>query len=302
MCRNASVSIHYTMSISRQNLSIVIVTLKSEKVINQCIESIEGDLPIIVVENSTNSDFKKYLEEKYKNVKCILSGENLGMGSANNIGIKLATTNYVYILNPDTTLEKNTLNEIFLVSEKLEDFSILSPICSDKSFPNYGISNKQYLLENDLPFKVDYVDGFSMLLNKSKFKNDIFFDENFFMYLENNDLCKKVIDDDGSIYIIPTAKVNHAGGKTVDQKFHEEIELSRNWHWIWSKFYYNKKNFGFFYAIKSCGGTYVSSLLKFIFYLILGNSYKRKINFNRASGFYNALLGKASWYRPNIKD
>ena len=51
------------MSISRQNLSIVIVTLKSEKVINQCIESIGSDIPIIVVENSLNSTFKNNLEK-----------------------------------------------------------------------------------------------------------------------------------------------------------------------------------------------------------------------------------------------
>ena len=156
--------------------------------------------------------------------------------------------------------------------------------------------------EKNIPFTVDYVDGFSMLLNKSKFKNDNYFDENFFMYLENNDLCKKVINEGGNIFIIPSAKINHEGGKTVDKKFYKELELSRNWHWIWSKFYFNKKNFGFSKAIRVCIGTYFSSLLKFAFYFIICNSYKKKINFNRASGFYNALLGKASWYRPNIKD
>ena len=291
------------MSISRQNLSIVIVTLKSEKVINQCIESIGNELPIIVVENSTDSVFKNYLEKTFKNVKCVLSGDNLGMGSANNIGIKLATTDYVYILNPDTTLEPNTLDELFLASKKLNDFSIISPICSDRNFPNYKILNKKEILTDDnMPFAVDYVDGFSMLLNKNKFKNDSYFDENFFMYLENNDLCKKVTDEGGSIFIVPSSKINHSGGKTVDQKFYKELELSRNWHWTWSKFYFNKKNFGFIKAIMACIDTYFSSILKFVFYFIIGNSYKKKINFNRASGFYNALLGKPSWYRPNIKD
>jgi len=291
------------MSISRQNLSIVIVTLKSEKVINQCIESIGNELPIIVVENSTDSVFKNYLEKTFKNVKCVLSGDNLGMGSANNIGIKLATTDYVYILNPDTTLEPNTLDELFLASRKLNDFSIISPICSDRNFPNYKILNKKGILTDDnMPFAVDYVDGFSMLLNKNKFKNGSYFDENFFMYLENNDLCKKVTNEGGGIFIVPSSKINHSGGKTVDQKFYKELELSRNWHWTWSKFYFNKKNFGFLKAIMACIDTYLSSILKFVFYFIIGNSYKKKINFNRASGFYNALLGKPSWYRPNIKD
>ena len=76
MIRKTSISIHYTMSISGQNLTIVIVTLKSEKVIHNCIKSINKNLPIIVVENSNNIEFKTNLEKTYANVKCILSDNN----------------------------------------------------------------------------------------------------------------------------------------------------------------------------------------------------------------------------------
>ena len=160
------------MSISRQNLSVVIVTLKSKNIIHQCIKSINQNVPIIVVENSNNQKFKDELELKYENLKCILSGSNLGMGVANNIGIKFAKTNYVYILNPDTRLEENTLDEIFSISKKLSEFTILSPINTDLNFPNYKGHEKNEDIY--LPFKVDYVDGFSMLLNKNKFSNNIY--------------------------------------------------------------------------------------------------------------------------------
>ena len=162
------------MSISRQNLSIVIVTLKSEKVIYKCIDSINQDIPIIVVENSNNQKFKQDLESKYKNLKCILSGSNLGMGAGNNIGIKAANTDYIFILNPDVTLEKDTLDRIFEASKKVSEFSILSPINSDKKFPNF--INKKDIKNQTDPFEVDYIDGFSMLLNKNKFKDGNFFD------------------------------------------------------------------------------------------------------------------------------
>ena len=291
------------MSISGQNLSIVIVTLKSEKVIHQCIKSINKNIPIIVIENSDNSEFKANLEANYINVKCILSKENLGMGAGNNIGIKSAETDYVFIINPDVTLENNTLDELFLASKFLSDFSIISPISSNIDFPNYGKLKKEKIFnEENKPFKVDYVDGYAMLFNKKKFKDNFYFDENFFLYMENNDLCMRVINDGGSIFVVPKAKINHTGANTVDSRFIEEIEFSRNWHWIWSKFYFNKKHFGFFRAIKVCLSTYFTSLLKFSFYLIIKNSFKKKIYFNRASGFYNALLGRASWYRPNLKD
>ena len=286
------------MSISRQNLSIVIVTLKSEKVINKCINSIDQNVPIIVVENSDNQKFKHDLESKYQNLKCILSGSNLGMGVANNIGIKSATTDFVFILNPDVTLEPNTLDELFLASKKLSEFTILSPINTDLNFPNYKI--KKISKEGNSPFLVDCVDGFSMLLNRNKFNNGTYFDENFFLYLENDDLCLRVNRAGGSVFIVPTAKINHSGSNTVDSKYKDEVELSRNWHWIWSKFYFNKKNFGFFKAITECLPTYISSILKFSFYTLINNSFKKKIHLNRASGFYNALRGKSSWYRPKI--
>ncbi len=286
------------MSISRQNLSVVIVTLKSEKVIDKCINSIDQNVPIIVVENSNNQRFKHDLESRYQNLKCILSGSNLGMGAGNNVGIKAATTDYVLILNPDATLEPNSLDKLFLASKKLSEFTILSPINVDLNFPNYKTNETSE--DKDTPFQVDYVDGFSMLLNKNKFINDIYFDENFFLYLENNDLCIRIKRQGGSIYIVPTAKINHEGSKTVDTKYKEEVELSRNWHWIWSKFYFNKKNFNFLKALKECLPTFISSILKILFYTLLNNRFKKKIYLNRASGFYNALIGKSSWYRPKI--
>ena len=286
------------MSISGQNLTIVIVTLKSEKVIYKCIDSINQDIPIIVVENSNNQKFKQDLESKYKNLKCILSGSNLGMGAGNNIGIKAATTDYVFIINPDATLEPNTLNELFSASRKITEFTILSPINVDVNFPNY--KTKKITEEKNSPFKVDYIDGFSMLLNKNKFNDDIYFDENFFLYLENNDLCIRANRAGGSIYIVPTSKINHGGSKTVDMKYRNEVELSRNWHWIWSKFYFNKKNFGLTKALIECFPSYISSILKFLFYTLINSNFKKRIYLNRVSGFYNAFMGKSSWYRPKI--
>jgi N-acetylglucosaminyl-diphospho-decaprenol L-rhamnosyltransferase len=289
------------MSISGQNLSIVIVTLKSEGVIHDCIQSINSNLPIVVVENSNNYQFKKNLETKYKNVQCILSNKNIGMGSGNNIGIKYTQTDFVFIINPDVTFEPNTLDELIKASKILQNFSILAPISTNINFPNFeklkGINYKEK--SNEI-FKVKSVDGFAMLIDKRKFKNNIFFDENFFMYLENDDLCKRVINNNGSIFVSPKAKINHAGAKAVDAKYFHEVEFSRNWHWIWSKFYFNKKHFGLAKALVACGPSYFTSIIKFLFFFIIRNNFKKKIYFNRASGFYNALLGKPSWYRPNF--
>ena len=300
------------MSISRQNLSIVIVTLKSENVIHQCIESIDKEIPIIIVENSDNQIFKKDLEEKYINVKCILSNKNLGMGSGNNLGIKNCKSDFIFILNPDVVLEKNAIDELILASKKHSDFTVLSPLASKIDYPNYQIDKNKMKVENDLPFKVKSVDGFAMLFNKKNLDkiirqetfntNQSYFDENFFMYLENDDLCKRIIERNENIYIIPDAKIKHLGGKAVDEKYQNEIELSRNWHWIWSKFYFNKKHYGFFVALIKGLPVFFSAIFKISFYFIVNNEMKKKIYLNRAAGFLNGVLGKSSWYRAKIEN
>ena len=157
------------MSISRQNLTIVIVTFKSEEVIHDCINSIDNGIKIIVVENSNNPEFKNKIEKIYSNVECVISTENLGMGRGNNLGINLAKTDYVLILNPDVVLEKSTMDELFIASNLISNFTILAPISDKKNYPNYQIDNGQKISEiTASSFEVKSVDGFAMLLNKKK--------------------------------------------------------------------------------------------------------------------------------------
>jgi len=294
------------MSLSRQNLSIVIVTYKSEEVVHNCINSIGRDIEIIVVENSSNIQFKEDLEKNYTNVSCVLSLKNLGMGTGNNIGIKRVKKDYVLILNPDVILEKFTIDELIDASKKISDYAILAPISSDTNHPNYEILDTK-IKRDDLknPQKVRSVDGFAMLFNKKKldklFLNN-YFDEHFFMYLENDDLCKRIIDANENIYIIPSSKIRHLGAMAVDRKYKEEVELSRNWHWIWSKFYYTEKHFGYLNAFIDGLPKFFSSLIKYIFYLAINRKFKKNIYLNRASGFFNGAKKNPSWYRPKIFD
>ena len=291
------------MSISRQNLSIIIVTYKSEMVIHDCIESIEKDVKIIVVENSDNSQFKEELENKYENVSCVLTSKNLGMGAGNNIGIKKAKTDFVLILNPDVVLEESTINELIVASRKITNFAILAPISTDINFPNYRLlKNKKIWTKDETLFKVKSVDGFAMLFNKKKLDKVItnnYFDENFFMYLENDDLCERIRQINEDIFIVSNSKIKHLGGKGVNEKYKSEVELSRNWHWIWSKFYFNKKHFSYSKAFLDGLPKFMSSLIKYFFYLLIKNEIKKRIYLNRASGFFNAAKNKPSWYRPN---
>ncbi len=297
------------MSISRQNLTVVIVTFKSNQIIHRCIESIPSEIKIIVIENSNDKLFKLDIEKKYKNVACFLSPENLGMGSGNNLGLKHVTTDYAIILNPDVVLEENTIDEMINESKKIESFAVLAPLSIDPSLPNYKIDKKNFSsISENFPFKVKSIDGYAMLFNLKKinqydnFQNYNYFDENIFMYLENDDLCKRLINHNENIFVIPKSRIKHLGAKGADEKYSFEIELSRNWHWIWSKFYFNKKHFGFFRAIADGLPSFLSSIFKYFLYLSINNDKKKQIYHQRMMGFVHAFLGKAANYRPKIKD
>ena len=286
------------MQITKENLTIVIVTIKSQNIIEKCLDSIDPQINKIIVENSSDNNFKSSIENKYQNLKCYVVGENLGMGSGNNLGIMKSQTNFVMILNPDTVLKPNTLNELYEVSKNL-DFSILCPINSDKQYPNFSSKQiKQQNIFNDDLLEADRVDGYAMVLNKSKFQNN-FFDENIFMYLENDDLCLRMKKQNEKIYVYKKSIIEHKGASSIDKKYSDEVELSRNWHWTWSKFYFRRKHNGFINAFLFNFPTFIKSCFK-IFYYLFKNKQKSKIYTCRASGFVNSFLNKKSWYRPKI--
>ena len=290
------------MSITRQNLSVIIVSYKSDHVIENCINSIDREIEIVVIDNSNNDKFKDKIETKYKNVKCILSKENLGMGGGNNLGIENVNKDFALILNPDVVLEDNSMNEIIVASKEIDNFGIIAPISSKDEYPNY-ILKKGHNFNSEKPFKVKSVDGYAMLLNIRKLKkieNFNFFDENFFLYLENEDLCKRLIEKNEDIYIVPKSKIHHLGGKAVDPKYKNEIEYLRNWHWMWSKFYFNKKHYGYLVALLKVFKNLISAKIKFFYYLITFNTFKRKIYQMRLLGLMSSMIGKNSYYRPNI--
>tara|TARA_B100000886_G_scaffold335178_1_gene291845 strand:- start:1002 stop:1835 length:834 start_codon:yes stop_codon:yes gene_type:complete len=271
-------------------LTVVIVTFKSFNKISACIKSIPSSVKVYVIENSKDKEFKKQIENKYPNVSCILSGENKGYAVANNIGLKKVKTQYALVLNPDTILEENALKNFFISSEKNNDFWLIGPNIDQKKILK---NNNNNLIE------VNNLKGFAIFINIKKFNQD-FFDENYFLYFEEIDLCKKVKLKGGKIYLDNSIIVYHEGSGSVHISEKIELEKNRNWHWMWSTFYYHKKYKGFLFAFLLILPKLLSSIVKTFFYKIIKNKEKEDIYFSRMSGLVNSIFGKKSWYRPSI--
>ena len=272
------------------DLTVIITTFKSDLKIENCLNSINSQIKVIIIENSKSESFKANIEKKFTNVECILPKENLGYSKANNLGLSKVKTKYALILNPDTVLDPEAINNFLEFTKNYEDFAIVGP--------NQNEQIKNNLKE--IPFEVKKIKGYAMFLNLSKFSNIGYFDENFFLYLEEIDLCKRVVQVKEKIYVDPNIQVLHFGGASVDTKFSEEVELNRNWHWMWSKFYFNKKHSNYFFALISVIPNLLSSILKIIIYSATFKTKKRKIYLMRLSGLINSIIGKSSWYRITL--
>ena len=275
-------------------LTVVINTFKSEDQINQCLNSISSNYKVIIIENSNNHYFKKNIEEKYPNVQCYLTGENLGYAKGNNYGLSKVKSQFALILNPDTKLEKETISNFLERAEKIKDFAIIGP-AKQEEFSNIDLNENK-----DQIFQVSHLKGFAMFLNMNQFEDVGFFDKNFFIYLEEIDLCKRLKKNGKKIYLDKNIIIHHLGGKSHNKSVEFEMELSRNWHWMWSTFYFNNKHYGYLSSILKVSGKLIRSILKYIFYILILNKKKKEIYYQRFSGLLNSMRGKSSWYRPKL--
>jgi N-acetylglucosaminyl-diphospho-decaprenol L-rhamnosyltransferase len=282
------------MNSFEKNITFVIVSFKSSHIIEQCIKSINPDIKIIIVENSDDAHIKNYLENKFLNVEVIIAKDNLGYGKGNNLGISKVNTQYVFVLNPDTILAKNCLKELYKAQVMLrDDFAILAP----NLLNNYGYFSNQNNNFKKSILDVDYVKGFAMVINLKKVTFKKIFDENFFLFLEEIDLCKRIKNKGGKIFIVKESKVKHLAKQASGNSLN--IELCRNWHWMWSLFYYNHKHFGVWRAYRVTIVKFISSVIKLLFALILFNKKFFLIYYFRLSGLLNAFFKKSAWLRPN---
>ncbi len=293
-----------------KNLTVIIVTYNTpEKIITDCLKSIPKEIKVLIVENSKNLSYENQIISKFDNVEVVCTGDNLGYGCGNNFGIKHVKTDYILILNPDVICENKFFNNITMTINDVKDFTIIGcQYLYDEVFMPAGFFDNKKNNEFREKFKkkqissltkVEWVTGCSMLINLKKFVQKKIFDESFFLYFEEFDLCKSIINKGENIYTSSNLKIHHLGFQSSIKtpKDRTDINKLREWHWMWSTFYFYKKNFNYFYALKKIFGKFTKSFFKMIFYSIILNKSERQKYLYRFLGILNALLNKPSTFR-----
>ena len=286
------------MSKDRPEVTVVMVSFHSIKLIVNPINCIDKEINIIVVENSNSKECKDFLEKKFPNVKVILSEKNLGNGGGINLGLKQVKTKYAFYLDIDTEIKEDTIKNLLTASTEIDNFTILAPLVENYKYKKVDYFESS-IMENKEHKLMSFVPGCAIFFNMEKILQIGFFDENFFLFFEENDIYMRCLKNNHKIYLIQAAKMIHTGEMSVDRKYDLDIELIRNWHYMWSKFYFYKKHFNIYTAYRETLGHFFSGLVKLLFFLFLNKKNYLKYKF-RVLGLLNSYLGKKSWKRPNI--
>lgn len=245
------------MSLFITKVSVLIVSYNVKQYIIHCIDSINksdytGQIEIIVVDNNSFDGSLDEIKSKLKDVVCIQNDENVGFGKAVNQAAKVATGEYYLILNPDTIVEESTIatfvnyleqnSAVGLVGPKIVNsdgslqkgskrsfptISVALPklVGLDKIFPNSkwaGRYNLNYLDPDEI-HKVDAISGSCMFIRSELFSKIGGFDEQFFMYGEDLDLCYQVYKQGFEVHYLPTTQIMHYQGESVKSAPYDSI-------------------------------------------------------------------------------
>jgi GT2 family glycosyltransferase len=213
----------------------VILNYNGRETIKMCLDSIfQSDYPnleVVVIDNNSTDGSLELAKNLFSKFYFIKNETNLGFAAGNNLGIKFALekmADYVFLLNNDAKIEKNTLSELIKEAEKRENIGIASPLIingntnkvwfsggkvkwlSMKAVHNFEIKSKE-------PYESEYVSGCAMIVKKEVFREVGMLDEEFFLYYEDADFCLRAKRKGFNSLVVPEAIAYHFEKSELDK-------------------------------------------------------------------------------------
>jgi len=255
-------------------LSIIILNYKTKKLTNKCINflykyPINCNFEIIVVDNNSQDNTIQYLEKKWKNhIKTIASNINKGFGGGINLGIKKAKGQYILTLNPDIEVWKNSINYLLdfiknnpncaicgpqliypdgTIQDSYRRFPTLTDLFIKRTFLRKIFKKRmsKYLMHQTSQTKtqpVDWMIGGFLMIRQNFLQEISGFDERFFLFLEDTDICRQAWNKNQKVMYVPQAKAYHhhkrlSGNNFLDaifkKTFYIHISSALKYWWKW---------------------------------------------------------------------
>lgn len=262
------------------DLSVIIVNWNVKDLLRQCLQTLldAGQLTpdltseIIVVDSASGDGSPQLVRETFPQVRLIASQENLGYARGNNTGVAAAQGRFFLLLNPDTLVQPNALLEMVCylnaqpavgavgpqllwpdgtVQSSRRRFPTLGSLFWESTllgqwFPHNRYRQRYHLADvsSDHTQRVDWVVGAALLIRREVWQQVGPLDENFFMYFEETDWCRRAAKRGWQIHYLPTAKIIHYEGKSSEQ-----VVATRTLRFQRSKLRYTRKYFGRGWAV-----------------------------------------------------
>lgn len=213
------------------NIFAIIVTYNGKQWYDRCFESLRtSEIPVktIVIDNASADDSVEYIQSHFPDIHLIPSAANVGFGQGNNLGISYALANnadFVFLLNQDAWIEKNTIADLVQVYTSHPEFGILSPIhlnaekthieeglmhyIADYQTTSTKLIDDLYFQRLDAVYNTNYINAAAWLLPRKTLETIGGFDPIFFHYGEDDNYMQRVLYHGMQIGICPQITVCH---------------------------------------------------------------------------------------------
>jgi len=192
--------------------SIIIINYRTPKLTADCLNSLfkfcsQKDFEVIVVDNNSEDNSLVSLKEEFgARFKLIANSTNAGFAAANNLGAKEASGEYLFFLNSDTFIQSDILTPLKNALQKDLSIGVIAPgLVLKNGEPQpyaYGYNKK-------LKTELAWVSGAALVIRHEVFQKVNGWDERFFMYFEDRDLCQAVIRNGYKISRLSSISLTH---------------------------------------------------------------------------------------------